>query len=173
MKTWSVVVVFEDKRAREKAVKFCGQLVERHWASCEFGMTWLTFSALEDVGAARDAAAKIRGADIVVFAARAEGPLPSAVTEWVEGWLANRQDREGMLAALIDSGPIPSGWAADKHSWLRNVAHRAGMDYVTQVPQDITRPIPDSLDSFSERAEQVTSVLDEILHKPVPPPRLH
>ena len=57
---------------------------------------------------------------------------------------------------------------------VRNIAHRAGMDYLTQVPETIGRAIPDSLASCSERADRVTSVLDEILHqKTVPaPPRL-
>src|ERR1051326_3292197 len=70
MKTWSVVILFEDKPTREKAVKFCDQLVERHWSRCEFRMNWLGFSALGDSNAARDAAAKMRGADIIVFAIR-------------------------------------------------------------------------------------------------------
>jgi len=46
------------------------------------------------------------------------------------------------------------------------------MDYLTDVPPEITRPIPDSLESFSERAQQITSVLDEILRKPIHPPSL-
>src|SRR5690348_11733186 len=99
--TWSVVILFEDKPARERAVKFCDQLVERHWARCEFRMSWLSFSALSDPNAARDAGARIRGADIVVFAARPNGDIPSAVVEWVEVWLANDRDREGTLAGLI------------------------------------------------------------------------
>ena len=170
--TWSVVILFEDKPARERAVKFCDQLVERHWARCEFRMTWLSFSALGDPNALRDAAAKMRGADIIIFAARHDGRIPSGVIEWVEGWLADRKEREGTIAGLIDGGPIVSGWAAEKHSWLRSVAHRAGMDYLTEVPQEITQPIPDSLESFSRRAQQMTSVLDEILHKPTLPPQV-
>ena len=39
------------------------------------------------------------------------------------------------------------------------------MDYLTHVPQDIARAIPDSLDSYSKRADQVTSLLDEILRQ--------
>jgi hypothetical protein len=46
------------------------------------------------------------------------------------------------------------------------------MDYLTEVPQEITQPIPNSLESFSERAQQVTSVLREILHKPTLPRQL-
>jgi hypothetical protein len=169
---WSVVILFEDAQTRETAVKFCDQLVERFWAHCEFGMTWLSFSTLAEPNAGQDADAKARGADVIVFATRPEGPIPAAVTDWVEGCLANRSDREGTLAGLIDCGPVLTARAAEKHAWLRNVAHRAGMDYLTQVPQDISRPIPNSLESFSERAQQVTSVLDEILHKPLQPPSL-
>ena len=167
--TWSVVILFEDARTREKAVKFCDQLVERFWARCEFRMSWLSFSALSDPNAARDANAKARGADVLVFAPRPEGPIPAAVTDWVERCLAHRTDREGTLAGLIDGASVSTGWAAKKHAWLRTVAHRAGMDYLTEVPQEITRPIPNSLESFSERAKQVTSVLNEILHKPIHP----
>jgi len=172
-KTWSVVILFEDSKTREKAVKFCNQLVERFWTQCEFNMSWLSFSALADSNAARDAHAKARGADVIIFATRPEGPVPARVTEWVEACLANRTDLEGTLAGLIDSGMILTGWAAEKHAWLRSVAHRAGMDYLTEVPQEISRPIPNSLESFSERAQLVTSVLDEILHKPISPPPLH
>ena len=38
------------------------------------------------------------------------------------------------------------------------------MDYLSHFPAKIPRAIPDSLDSFNRRAEQVTPVLDEILH---------
>jgi hypothetical protein len=170
--TWSVVILFEDAQTREKAVKFCDQLVERFWAHSEFRLTWMEFSALAEPNAARDAHAKARGADVIVFATRPEGPVPATVTEWVERSLANRTDREGTLAGLIDTSTILTGWAAEKHAWLRSVAHRAGMDYLTDVPAEIARPIPDSLESFSERAQQITSVLDEILRKPIQPPSL-
>jgi hypothetical protein len=46
------------------------------------------------------------------------------------------------------------------------------MDYLTQVPQDIARAFPDSLDSYTRRADQVTSILDGILHQQAPPPHL-
>src|SRR5882724_5849939 len=104
--TWSVVILFEDARTREKAVKFCDQLVERFWARCEFRMTWLSFSALADPNAARDANANARGADVIVFAARPEGSIPAAVSDWVERCLANRTDQEKTLAGLIDTSPI-------------------------------------------------------------------
>ena len=55
--------------------------------------------------------------------------------------------------------------------YLRAVAHRAGMDYLTQVPEQLGRVFPESLDFYSERAAQMTDVLEEILQQH-PPPRL-
>jgi hypothetical protein len=40
------------------------------------------------------------------------------------------------------------------------------------VPQDISRSIPDSLDSYTERADQVTGLLANILQQQPPPPIL-
>ena len=77
--TWSVVILFEDAQTREKAVKFCDQLVERFWAHCEFRLTWMEFSALDDPNAARHAHTKARGADVIVFATQPEGPVPPTV----------------------------------------------------------------------------------------------
>jgi hypothetical protein len=46
------------------------------------------------------------------------------------------------------------------------------MDYLTQVPPGISRAIPESLDSYTERAAHLSSVLDAILQQPAPPPLL-
>jgi len=88
-------------------------------------------------------------------------------SEWIK-----KHVRSAGGAGLIDTSTILNGWAAEKHAWLRRVAHRDGMDYLTDVPPEITRPIPNSLESFSERAQQITSVLNEILRKPIHPPSL-
>jgi hypothetical protein len=46
------------------------------------------------------------------------------------------------------------------------------MDYLTQLPHDIAHEAPDSIDSYTRRAEQMTSLLDGILHQQAPPPHL-
>jgi hypothetical protein len=74
---------------------------------------------------------------------------------------------------LTDPGTGQAGPSVEKYAYLRNAAHRAGMDYLTQIPQSISsRSIPDSLDSYSQRADKVTSVLDGILHQKAPPPQM-
>ncbi|HLX72340.1 MAG TPA: hypothetical protein VKV04_22200, partial [Verrucomicrobiae bacterium] len=57
--------------------------------------------------------------------------------------------------------------------YLRHIAHRAGMDFLSHAAPTAAKAIPDSLDSFSKRAGQMTSVLDNILHtRPRTPPAL-
>ena len=71
----------------------------------------------------------------------------------------------------MDPGAATDGNTLQKYIYLRTVAHNAGMDYLTQIPQTISsRGIPDSLDSYSKRAGHVTSVLDDILRQKAPPP---
>ena len=74
-----------------------------------------------------------------------------------------------MLAGLTNPSTDASGREGLKHTYLRQVARRAEMDYLTQVPQGISLSIAESLDSYTERAACITSVLDEILHHPAPP----
>ena len=77
-----------------------------------------------------------------------------------------------MLVGLLEPVVGAGGQEGEKHHYLRHAAHHGAMDYLTEVPQDISRPIPDSLDSYTERADQVTSLLDNILHQQAPPPSL-
>jgi len=169
---WSVVVVYEDSAARERAVNFCDQLVGRFWERLEFEVNWWPFTLLEQAESAAEAAERAARADLIIFSACSEGNFPSAINEWIEGWLDRRGDREGLLAALLEPAAASAGREGPKHHCLRKVAHRADMDYLTQVPQGISRTMPDSLDSFSSRAEQMSSVLDEILRHQPPPPSL-
>ncbi len=90
----------------------------------------------------------------------------------MESWLQQRGDREGTLVGLMAPSEEYPGGEGQKHYYLRNAAHRGALDYLTHIPQDISRPIPDSLDSYTARADQVTSLLDDILRQQTVPPNL-
>jgi hypothetical protein len=169
---WSVVVVYEDAAARERAVTFCDQLVSRFWAKCEFDVSWWPFALLNQAPAHEEAAERAAQADLIVFSATPEGDFPLPVKAWVETWLSQRGDREGKLVGLMEQVVGASDREGQKHHYLRKAAHDGAMDYLTKVPQGIALLIPDSLDSYTERAYQVTSLLDDILHQQPPPPHL-
>jgi hypothetical protein len=166
--TCSIVVVYEDTTSREKAVCFCDGLAQRFWAKAGFDVSWWSFDHLQSNESAREAAAKAVDADFVVFAVQPESDVPAHVQGWAETWLQERNDREGTLVGLANGGHQSQEPAAG-HAYLRELAHRAGMDYLTQMPPSIAQPMPDSCDSYTERADRVTGVLDEILKRPCLP----
>ncbi len=168
---WSVAVVYEDESTRQSAVAFCDGLVEKFWAECEFDVGWWSFDQLQASKSAGDASGKAAEADMIVFAARPEGEMPIGVGAWVDGWLGRRGEREGMLVGLFGHGAEPGEEMTEKQVYLRAIAHRCGMDYLTELPHTISRLFPDSPESISERVGTVTSILDEILHHHSPPPQ--
>lgn len=167
--TWNVAVIYEGPEAREKGVGFCDALVERFWTRCALEVSWLAFESIPKEESASELLKKVAMADLVVFVVASNRELPLHVHAWVEEWLRLRGEREGGLVALAPEGKL-SG--TGPHAFLRQVAHRAGMDFLTELPQSLGDPIPDSLDFYTQRACAVTRVLDDILRQPQTPPAL-
>jgi hypothetical protein len=160
--TWSVVVVYENEETRDTAVQFCDCLVERFWSKCGFDVSWWSFSLLEDATTSAQARGKAANADLVVFAT--SETIGGTVRSWIESWISQRGEKEGACVALL-----PGMAAGSAQIYLREAAHRAGMDFLTQVPQSLSWPMADGVESCAERARQTTSVLEEILRTSHPP----
>ena len=161
----SVVVIYEDPSIRERAVQFCERLMGEQ-QSAELNMDWWSFPLLSHADMAHSAAEKAARADVMVFAMEARGDLPEEIKLWIEKWLTKRGEREGAIAGLLHHDEESHGMASFREIYLRHIARRAGMDYVSHAAPTLRRAIPDSIDSFSERAGRKTSVLDSILQKP-------
>ena len=166
-----IVVVYENSSRREHAMSFCDDSLRQHPGQPAPEIEWCPMSLLSDAREASHAAARAALADLVVFAV-AGNELPHDLLSWTERWLNKREDREGAVVGLIEPQSDPCGAPSLMELFLRNVAHRAGMDYVSHTTPTESRSIPDSLDSYNRRAGHVTAVLDQILRKrpsPVPP----
>ena len=131
----SVIALHDDGQARETAIVFCDQLVHRFWADCDIEVRWLPFALLLDEIMAAEAVAKAAEAQLILFATRDR--IPNHVERWIQQWLLIRNDREGILVGLLASQSNSPSPDTDTHSYLREIAHRAGMDYLTGVPQTI------------------------------------
>lgn len=167
------MVMYETPAIREHAVRFCERLSEEKDCAPVSEVNWWSFHLLSHAITAEDAARKAAGADVVVFAMRAKGDVPDEIKWWIEAWLNKRGEREGALVGLLAREEARYDVAPFREIYLRNIALRAGMDYLSHAAPTIPKAIPDSLDSFSERAGQMTSVLDKILHtRPNTPPTL-
>ena len=169
--TWSVAVIFEDARTQETAITFCDSLVRRFWAELEFDVSWWAFKGLERPEAAEEAINKSLGADVVVFSVQGQSEVPAHVQQWADAWLERRGKREGALVGLLNAEEDAKPEPVRAQGFLRHLAHRAGMDFLTEVPQNLVNRFPETLESCSERAHHVTTVLDGILHRPAPAPR--
>jgi hypothetical protein len=168
----AVAVIYEDPAIRERAVHFCGRLIEAQ-RSPELNLDWWSFPVLCDAAMGLGSVEKAARADVVVFAMEARGDLPEGIKLWIEKWLNKRGEREGAIVGLLHGDEGWRGMASFREIYLRHAAHRAGMDYLSYAAPTLRRAMPDSIDSFSERAGRMTSVLDGILQtRPVAPPRL-
>jgi len=165
----SVVVVCEDAAAHELALGICDQLVKDHWSAVEFDFKWWQFAGLVDPQNALAAARAAADADMILFATHPEGDLPDIVKSWIEVLLDKRGVREGSLIGLTGKASEAKGGVTGKHIYLREIAHRAKMDFLSEVPRLVPGMLPDNLDWVAQRAGQVTSVLDEILRRSAPP----
>jgi hypothetical protein len=172
--TSRIIVIYENAEAREMAIRSSQELAALLPASAGLNVNWWSFALLSDAAFASSAAQKAVKADLLVFAITPEGDLPQEIKLWLEDWICQRRVREGAVVGLVllESPPRPGEIACLKEIYLRHAAHRAGMDYLSQVPSALSLGMPDSLDSYRARAGQVTSVLDEILRGCLPPPTL-
>lgn len=160
-----VTVIYEDEVTRDAAVDFCDHLVGKFWAQSGFDVAWYSFREIMEQHRYQESIEKTAEADLIVLATHPDGWVPSEIRTWTESWVTERGEREGAMVGLLD--PARNGEAlTNKYTWARNLAHRAGLDYLTEAP-DTLQSFPDCLDTFSERAEATTSVLSGILDRQV------
>lgn len=170
--TWAVAVLYEDADVRQRALKVSDHLMRQFWSEIEFDFNWWRFSFLEDAVLAQQAGRHLVDADVIILALRRDGELPHNVRRWLEAHLDIRGVRVGAFIALFDNEGSPPPTGCPKDVYLRRLAQRSGMDYLTGVPSALPGGLPDSLDGFSERAEEQTSIIESILSN-TPPPRLY
>lgn len=102
---------------------------------------------------------------MIIFTGPMENDFPAELKLWIERWLPKRTEREGAIVGIFirgSSGNVARS-GSQKEIYLRQIALRAGMDYLSHVPRLGRKAMPESLDVFSQRAGQMTSVLNDIL----------
>ncbi len=168
---FSAAVLYEDLVTRDRAMEICGRLVHKFWADVEFEFSWWRFDFLNDSALAGDAARLAARSELVLLAAHASRELPTMVTNWIGSWLPIREPGFGVLVAMIGTEADQLKGLSPIHVYLREVAQRANMDYLPQVIDASQGQFDASIETLSKRAEQVTSLLDSILHRPPTPLR--
>lgn len=168
--TCSVVVVYQDAATRQRAMSVCDFLVKKFWSEIEFDFQWWRADFLTNARMAEDAGTNAAEADFVIICPSVESEISPALQAWFDTWIERRGGREGALVVDFteeDVAQTPS--VQRKIRFLEGVARRAGMDYLSCVPLPVANSLPDSFEAATLRAEEITSVLDDILSR-VPPP---
>jgi hypothetical protein len=160
-------VAFDDPDARQRAMRICDDMVARFWPEMEFQVHWCSFEQLSDKGAATEATRHAATASMVIIAVNAADDLPAPVKAWADEWSAQRQGLEGALIALVNGDPESSGCQTTHHH-LRHVAHRAGMDYLTDEPCSAPAALPDGPNGIATRAGELGPLLDGMLRSIAP-----
>ncbi len=147
----------------------CDHLMKQFWPTVEIQFHWWRTDFLADPVMANSAAEVAAAAHFVLFCPSEETEWSSAVSEWAESWASQRGNREGALVDLTEFASGLSTIAFQKASFLSKIARLAGMDYLTRAPWVAADSPADSFETLDLRATRITSVLDEILRREIPP----
>jgi len=168
---FSAVVLYEDLATRDRAMEICDRLVHKFWADVEFEFSWWRFDFLQDSALAGDAVRLAARSELILLAAHAGRELPAPIKSWIESWLPIRAPGFGVLVAMIGTEADHLKGMSPIHVYLREAAQQANMDYLPQVIDAPLGKFDASIETISKRAEKVTSLLDNILHRPPTPLR--
>jgi len=166
--TWSVTVLYEDTEVRERAMQMCDHLMRQFWSDIEFDFDWWRVGFLEDAILAHQAGSHMADADVLILAMHGAGELPATLTNCLEVGMAERGVRQRAFIALFDDELKRTPAVIRNDLYLRSLAQRHGMEYLTEAPAVLPGALPDSLDVFSERAEEHTSIMENILRQTPP-----
>lgn len=156
-----VLTLFENEAARKAAEEFCKELAARHWQQYDLELTFVELNELSRPASKRKASALVSSADMAIFAI-SDRPLSQQQHAWAESALARRGDKEGFLVMLGDCR------FGRNELLLRNLAHHAGMDFITEVPPSLAASLPESPEPYTDRAHEVSDLLADILRRPPP-----
>jgi len=168
---FSALIAYEDSTTRDRALRICDRLVEKFWKDVEFDYSWWRFDFLRDLDIVDAAAYSAAGADLILVSAHAGRELPLPVQRWIETWLPLRKSGGGVLGAMIGTGQDQYKGLTPIHVYLREAAQRANMDFLPQMTDAPLGRLDGSIETITNRAEKVTSLLDNILHRPTNPLR--
>jgi hypothetical protein len=165
------VVVYEDQPTRDRALGLCDDLIRKFWSDLDVEFSWWRFDYLGDADLASQAADAAIKADLVIFSAHSAKELPLPVRSWIDLWVNRTMNRPNALVALIGVSDDQFKGLTPIHVYLREIAQQAGMDYLSHVSDALIAGLDTSTDGIARRAREVTTLLDQMLHRPLVPSR--
>jgi hypothetical protein len=130
----SVVVIYDDRLTRARALRACDFLVSQIWDRVELDFHWWRSDFLKDPQLAEAAAQDARTADFLIVCSRDPEELSPTLESWIETWIDKRAGSRGALIDLTNLRAMGSE-LLPRESLLRQVAQRGKFDYLTTAPE--------------------------------------
>lgn len=165
----TVLVLYEDVATRQRGLAACDYLVQNFWTEVEFEFHWWRTDFLADGSLAAAAAETASRANLIFWCSGAMREPTATLKAWFDSWIDSRPEREGVLVNL-STGEAPPYQPQAGELFLRDISRRADLDYLGTFPQSSTGILPASAMDAEQRANQMSTLLDDLLHESPRPP---
>jgi hypothetical protein len=164
-----VAIAYDEVIAGQAAMLTCRGLFSHFENEPKVQHSSWTFHELRDPCFAEEAILSAAAANLVIVATVNGRVLPRQVMAWIEKSLFQREQKDAALAVLVANTKSEILPNAAVHEYLQKVAEEANVQFFSSVFE-----LPGTACSFAdpwEGSEASSSVLEEILRRPAPPPR--
>lgn len=156
------LIVFHDCVAGQRAMRLMEELADKFGDDLELQPYLWSFGLLDDVDWYEAAAREAAQADVLIIATSSPGPLPPAVSHWVEETISRKRGTATAVVALFGSEGNPDEAGSPRLEAVRKAAQQAGLEFFAPVP---AHEYNATIAHIHERAEMMSPVLEHILFR--------
>lgn len=167
---FDLVVVYEDKLTRNRALHLYDHLAQQLFDDYDFQCSWWKFEHLLNPTIRHQAAEAAVEANMVLLSLHARDQLTSLQQTWIDEWLPKRDTRKAALVALIAGGTESGIEKTPLVTYLQNAARLGGMDFFTHE-FDIRQLQADSNPPETGQHNKVIATPNKISQQPMPAQR--
>ena len=165
---FDVVVIYDDRSAARRAMRFFSELVREFGDEFEFHCDLWRFDWLDLPQVRAAAVLESSVADLLIVCAQCDADLPGPVKDWLNRCIAEKTPGSGGLVAMLESHRSAYDIQTRTRHFLQSAANRGGLDFfLHEVDLPETRRELTSKD-VQERANTISRVLEEILRQNKP-----
>ena len=136
-----VVIVYDDAPAGKYALHTLEGVTHQLSGSIALYPSLWRFDLLEDPDWRAVATAEAVQAGLVVISTSSKAELPTAVRDWVQGWLGQSRGTDAALAALLGPADDPDAADSPRIQFLRSAAEAAGLGFFAPTPHAARPPL--------------------------------
>lgn len=139
---FDLVVAYEDRATRNRALHLCDHLAEQLLDDYDFKCAWWKFDHLTDPSLREHSIDDAAEANMVILSLHARPDISEEHKSWIESWIDLRDQRKCALVAMIGDGAQASVDSSNLIVWLRNAARLGHMDFFNHSFGVSAPPLP-------------------------------